>query len=165
MDEIETLAKQIRAKHALFVFDSCFSGTLISRNRTAVPKVINYLAAQPVRQFITSGEANQEVPDESVFRLIFVRPFEGEADAPGYGNQDGFITTTELANYLQDRMMYYRGDAQTPQYGKIRDPKLDRGDFIFILPDKNARATPSPNPSPAEAEKRRNPQKGMSLKS
>src|SRR5262245_476248 len=28
MDEIESFAKKIKAKHALFVFDSCFSGTI-----------------------------------------------------------------------------------------------------------------------------------------
>ncbi len=129
MDEIETVARRIRSKHALFVFDSCFSGSLVSRSKTFVPPVINYLAAQSVRQFITAGSDNQEVPDESVFRQMFVRGLEGEADA----NKDGYITGTELAVYLQEKVIYYRGEMQTPQYGKIRDPKLDRGDFIFTI--------------------------------
>lgn len=129
MDEIETVARRIRSKHALFVFDSCFSGSLVSRSKTVVPPIINYLSTQPVRQFITSGADNQEVPDESVFRQMFVRGLEGDADA----NKDDYITGTELAVYLQEKVIYYRRDLQTPQYGKIRDARLDRGDFIFIV--------------------------------
>jgi tetratricopeptide (TPR) repeat protein len=141
MDEIETAAKRIRSKHALFVFDSCFSGTLVSRGDVRVPRVIDYYAARPVRQFITSGADNQEVPDESIFRRVLVRGLEGKADA----NEDGYITGTELATYLQEQVTYYRGEAQTPQYGKIRDPRLDSGDFIFILPS----SPPPPDATPA----------------
>lgn len=139
MDDIENVAKKIRGKHALFVFDSCFSGTLLFRSKPSVPPIITYYSAFPVRQFITSGAANQEVPDESVFRQMFVRGLEGESDF----NRDGYITGTELATYLQDRVIYYRGESQTPQYGKIRDPKLDRGDFIFVLA-KNSPASNTP---------------------
>jgi hypothetical protein len=131
MDEIETVAKRIRSKHALFVFDSCFSGTLINRGEVRVPHVIDYYAARPVRQFITAGADNQEVPEESVFRRVFVRGLEGEADA----NKDHYVTGSELAMYLQDQVGRYRGTSQTPQYGKIRDPRLDSGDFIFPMPE------------------------------
>jgi hypothetical protein len=129
MDDIENVARKIRSKHALFIFDSCFSGTLLFRSKPVVPPIITYYSAFSVRQFITSGAANQEVPDESVFRQMFVRGLEGESDF----NKDGYITGTELATYLQEKVIYYRGESQTPQYGKIRDPKLDRGDFIFVL--------------------------------
>jgi formylglycine-generating enzyme required for sulfatase activity len=148
MDDIENLAKRIRSKHALFVFDSCFSGTLINRNKIVVPPIINYLATQNVRQFITSGEAGEEVPDESIFREMFVRGLEGEADKPPFGNNDGFITASELAYFLQDRVIYYAKTPQTPQYGKIRDPKLDRGDFIFTAGSQNGKVEPIPSPKP-----------------
>ncbi len=131
MDEVETAARRIRSKHALFVFDSCFSGTLVNKGGLRVPKVIDYYATRPVRQFITAGADNQPVPDESVFRQVFVRGLEGNADR----NNDGYVTGTELATYVQEQVLYYRGEAQTPQYGKIRDPRLDSGDFIFILPN------------------------------
>jgi tetratricopeptide (TPR) repeat protein len=129
MDEIETAARRIRSKHALFVFDSCFSGTLVNRGGLHVPTVIDYYATRPVRQFITAGSDNQPVPEESVFRQVFVRGLEGKADQ----NNDGYVTGTELATYVQEQVLYYRGESQTPQYGKIRDPRLDSGDFIFIL--------------------------------
>lgn len=138
-DEIQTVARRIRSKHALFVFDSCFSGLFISRSKAVVPKFIDYLAIQSVRHFITAGADNQEVPDESVFRQMFVRGLEGDADT----NKDSYITGMELSLYLQEKVIYYRGALQTPQYGKIRDPQLDRGDFIFITPS----STESNNPS------------------
>ncbi|MCY7377261.1 MAG: caspase family protein [Pyrinomonadaceae bacterium] len=40
MDTIQFYARKIQAKHALFVFDSCFSGKLVSRGNVAVPPFI-----------------------------------------------------------------------------------------------------------------------------
>ena len=130
MDDILNFAKKIQAKHALFVFDSCFSGRLVSRGEIAVPPIIQESIAYPVRQFITAGAANQPVPDESIFRRSFVRALEGEADR----NVDGYITGTELAEYLKEKVTNYSNRQQTPQYGKINDIELDKGDFVFIIP-------------------------------
>jgi len=129
MLEIEIFAKQMESKHAMFTFDSCFSGSLFEITR-AVPDTISVKTAEPVRQFITAGSAEQTVPDKSVFRSQFVAGLEGEADV----NKDGFITGTELAQYIEESVTNYTRRAQTPQYGKIRDPYLDKGDFVFINP-------------------------------
>lgn len=133
MDTVEAYARQIEAKHALFVFDSCFSGSLVTKTRGMVPPIINAKTTQPVRQFITAGADSQEVPDVSVFREQFVEGLEGEADL----NRDGYVTGSELATHLQDKVTNYTREAQTPQYGKIRDALLDRGDFVFVLPRVN----------------------------
>jgi len=130
MDTIQAYARQIQSKHALFVFDSCFSGKLVTRGNFVVPPHILEEAKYPVRQFITAGAANQTVPDESIFRKFFVRALEGEADRNG----DGYILGSELADYLKERVTNYSEGKQTPQYGKIRDVDLDRGDFVFVLP-------------------------------
>ena len=129
MLEIEIFAKQMESKHALFTFDSCFSGSLFEITR-AVPDTISIKTSEPVRQFITAGSAEQTVPDKSVFRNQFVAGLEGDADV----NKDGFITGTELAQYIEEKVTNYTRRAQTPQYGKIRDPYLDKGDFVFINP-------------------------------
>jgi uncharacterized protein (TIGR02145 family) len=137
MDSIERYAQEINAKHALFVFDSCFSGALITRTRSSVPPAITFKSTQPVRQFITAGTDEQEVPDVSEFRKQFVAGLKGEADR----NADGYITASELADFLQDTVSRYTRGSQTPQYGKIRDARLDKGDFVFILsgePDTSA---------------------------
>ena len=129
MLEIEIYAKQIDAKHALFVFDSCFSGSIFGLTR-AIPAAISDKTTKPVRQFITAGAADQEVPDDSVFRRQFVAALEGEADL----NHDGYVTGSELSQYLEYTVINYTRGAQTPQYGKIRDPFLDKGDFVFFTP-------------------------------
>src|SRR5205085_10547251 len=129
MQQMELYARRIQAKHALFLFDSCFSGSLFALSR-AVPDNIGYKTSRPVRQFITSGSADETVPDRSIFREQFIAAIEGEADA----NHDGYVTGSELGDFLQDRVVNYTRNAQHPQYGKIRNPNLDKGDFVFMLP-------------------------------
>ena len=143
MQMFEVYARRIQAKHALFVFDACFSGSLFALSRAA-PQIISYKTSQPVRQFITSGSANEEVPDESIFRAQFVRALQGEADS----DQDGYVTGAELGEFLQTTVVNYSHAAQHPQYGKIRNPNLDKGDFVFKLPEK-----PTPTPTPVIVER------------
>ena len=129
MQMIEVYAKRIQAKHALFVFDSCFSGSIFALSK-AIPEHISYRTGRHVRQFITSGSADEQVPDDGLFRQQFVEALEGEAD----WDSDGYVTGLELGEFLQRQIVNYSRGAQHPQYGKIRDPLLDKGDFVFQLP-------------------------------
>ncbi len=128
MQMIEVFAKRIQSKHALFLFDSCFSGSIFAMSR-AVPENISYKTSRPVRQFITSGGAEEQVPDISTFRQQFVSALKGEGDT----DDDGYLTGTELGEFLQSKVVNYTKGAQHPQYGKIRNPNLDKGDFVFAL--------------------------------
>ncbi|MCX6255908.1 MAG: caspase family protein [Bacteroidia bacterium] len=131
ISQIEIYAKQIDSKHALFLFDACFSGSLFTMTR-AIPDAISYKTTNPVRQFITSGSANEKVSDESIFRQQFITAITTDyADA----NKDGYLTGSELGEYLQTNVTNYSYNSQHPQYGKIRNPNLDKGDFVFILPN------------------------------
>ncbi|WP_321492922.1 caspase family protein [uncultured Desulfobacter sp.] len=134
MNQIISWCRQMDAKHALFLFDSCFSGTIFKqRDLPKMPPQISMLTGKPVRQFITAGSAGESVPAKSTFTPAFV-------DALTYGtadlNKDGFITGTELGVYLQNLSMSYV--QQTPQYGKIPDYELSRGDFVFASPGSAA---------------------------
>ena len=120
MQQIEVFAKRIESKHALFLFDSCFSGSLFALSR-AIPKSISYKTSWPVRQFITAGSAEETVPDRSTFREQFVAALEGEGDV----NEDGYITGTELGVFLQDTVINYTKESQHPQYGMTCSPKTD----------------------------------------
>lgn len=144
LDTIQNYARQIEAKHALFIFDSCFSGKLISRENITLPPAILEDVTYPVRQFITAGAANQVVLDDSIFRRAFVRGLNGEADRNG----DGYITGSELAAYLKEKVTNSSNRTQTPQYGKIRDIDLERGDFVFVVPNAGSVATSKPTPMP-----------------
>jgi formylglycine-generating enzyme required for sulfatase activity len=128
MNQILAWCRKMRAKHALFLFDSCFSGTIFKQRALPdTPPAISRLASKPVRQFITAGTAGEQVPASSTFTPAFV-------DALEYGlgdlNNDGYISGTELGLYLQDKVP--RHVRQTPQYGKITDYGLSRGDYIFL---------------------------------
>jgi uncharacterized caspase-like protein len=129
MQTVDTYARMIQSKHALFVFDACFAGAIFNATR-AIPQVIAEKTGRPVREFITSGTADQEVPDQSIFRREFVAALSGAGDI----DHDGYVTGAELGQFLESKVTNYSRGAQTPQYGKLRDPLLDQGDFVFVLP-------------------------------
>lgn len=128
MELMQVYAKQIQSKHALFLFDSCFSGSFFSISRS-VPANISYKTSQPVRQFITSGSANELVPDKSIFREQFIKALQGEGDL----DSDSYVTGSELGEFLQKNVINYSQGSQHPQYGKMRNPRLDKGDFVFPI--------------------------------
>jgi len=111
MNQILTWARRMEAKHALFLFDSCFS-----------------MAKLPVRQFITAGSADEEVPAKSVFTPAFIDALQYRL---GDLYKDGYVTGEELGLYLKNKV--HEHSEQTPQYGKIRDYDLSRGDFVFAV--------------------------------
>ncbi|BCG64444.1 MAG: hypothetical protein methR_P2222 [Methyloprofundus sp.] len=137
MNQIMTWSRNMDAKHALFLFDSCFSGSVFqSKALKDTPKYISRLSTKSVRQFITAGNEEDEVPASSTFTPAFVSALEdGLADRNG----DGYVTGSELGMYLQEEVP--KSVRQMPQYGKISDFKLSRGDFIFVL-DNNAGPEP-----------------------
>jgi len=134
MREIESISLRIKSRHVLMLFDSCFSGSLFALVR-AVPHDITEKSTLPVRQYITAGSEEEEVPDRSVFKRCFLIGLEGDADLTG----DGYITGSEMGMYLADKVVNYTNRQQHPQYGKINNPDLDRGDFIFVPPKREMR--------------------------
>lgn len=146
MEKMSEYARQIEAKHALFVFDSCFSGSLLSSLRGGVPPGITAVTSLPTRQFITAGSEQQAVPDKSVFRRYFVAGLSGGADING----DGYVTGVELFLYLQQHVTAERKEAQTPQYGVIDDARINRGDIVFALPRPAATPARPARPEPVD---------------
>jgi hypothetical protein len=153
MRDIESISMKIKSRHVIMLFDSCFSGSLFNIVR-AVPDDITEKAALPVRQYITAGREDEQVPDRSTFKRVFLIGLEGDADL----TKDGYITGSELGMYLADNVVNYTRRAQHPQYGKINNPSLDRGDFVFvpakspgtvspILPSTAKDKLPEPKPS------------------
>ena len=142
MSQVQTWAREIEAKHALFLFDSCFSGTVFKSRALPTPRHISDKTTRPVRQFITAGSAGEEVPANSVFLPSFIRAIEGEGDING----DGYVTGTELGQFLHEKVLGYNA-GQTPQYGKIQDPALDEGDFVFPLAAALTKAVPRTAPA------------------
>ena len=129
MSQVLAWSRQMEAKHVLFLFDSCFSGTVFkAKSLPKAPPHITHATGLKVRQYLTAGSAGEPVPARSVFTPAFV-------DALTYGwgdlNKDGYISGTEMGLYLQEKVPQHI--SQTPQYGKINDYELSRGDFVFVV--------------------------------
>lgn len=123
-------SKKIHAKHVLFMFDSCFSGTVLNlRNRVTPPHITDRIK-NPVRQFITAGRADEPVPDRSEFKKAFLNLLESRVEEP---TPDGYLTGVELGDYLYRTVPKF-SQGQHPQHGKIHDQQLNTGDFVFVLP-------------------------------
>ncbi len=129
MANLLVLAKRIRSRHVLFLFDSCFSGNILNARGKPTPNYITEVVKHPVRQLITAGSADEPVPDTSIFKTLFLDMLNGDRPEPF---PDGYLTGEELGLYLQQNLPKYNR-SQHPQYGKINDPNLDKGDFVFFM--------------------------------
>ena len=147
MRDFSGLVRLAQSKHVLAVFDSCFAGTVFETRSVGASAAITRATAEPVRQFITSGDADQEVSDDGTFRDLFLRAISGEERADANG--DGFVTGGELGAHLAFRVTNLTEAAQTPRFGKLRDRQYDQGDFVFALPQAPGRLRNRPAP-PAE---------------
>ena len=126
-------SKKIHAKHVLFMFDSRFSGTILNLQNQGTPLPITERIKNPVRQFITAGRADEPILSRSVFKTAFLNLLEGRVKEP---LPDGYLTGVELGDYLHRTVPVLPG-GQHPQHGKIYDPQLNKGDFVFVLPPDN----------------------------
>jgi hypothetical protein len=132
MRDFGSLVRLAQSKHVLSIFDSCFSGTVFEARAGAISAAITKKTTKPVRQFITSGDAGQQVRDDGSFREYFVRALRGEERADF--NNDGYVTGEELGLFLNQRVTALTSAAQTPKSGKLHDVRFNQGDFVFALP-------------------------------
>jgi hypothetical protein len=134
MQQFVTWAEDMRALHVFFAFDSCFSGTIF-RMRSGAESQSLTDAAAPVRQFLSAGGPREPVPAQSTFTPLVVRALNGAADR----NSDGFVTGTELSNWVQGEVIASK-IGQTPQFGKLTRANFDLGEIVF-QPPKGAAAS------------------------
>jgi hypothetical protein len=151
ISQFELWTKDLRCRHILFIFDSCFSGTIFTNRGEVIPRDISYNLAQPVRQFITAGSEKETTPSVSVLVPLLERALRyGEADM----NKDGYISGTELGMYLQREIIKRYQGKWHPLFGKSYDPKWDQGDFIFkVINPKPFQPPPPPPPPPSPVSK------------
>jgi formylglycine-generating enzyme required for sulfatase activity len=122
--------REANSRHVLAIFDSCFGGSVFHVARSAPPPAITRATTEPVREFISSGDAEQEVSDDGTFRKLFLDILAGkEPDADA--NHDGYVTGTELGLFLNQKITNLTDNRQTPRYGKLNVLGYDRGDFVF----------------------------------
>lgn len=131
MGTFEGYARSMLARHALFVFDTCFGGTIFEATRATVESAagtdrLRELLDQKVRMFLTAGDETQRVPDFSVFRRSLVTGLGGAAD----GNHDGVVLGHELGSYVRTRVS--EDSSTTPLWGRMLAGTLGKGDIAFF---------------------------------
>jgi len=149
MRDFGKFVRYAESKHVFTIFDSCFAGTIFNVARSSdTPPQITRITTQPVRQFLTSGDAGQTVADNGSFADLFIEALEGKRRADP--NADGYLTASELGVFLDTKVSNLTNNRQTPRYGKLQDRKYDKGDFVFRL----ASASPTRSAPPtAQADK------------
>ena len=76
---------------------------------------------------------------------VYVSPLDNS-------NGDGYMTVSELSSFIFSKVVNYSKGAQHPQYGKIRNPNLDKGDFVFMAAGQETTLTSSSSSSLIEFE-------------
>jgi Tfp pilus assembly protein PilF len=126
--------KGISTKHTLLVADACFSGGIF-KTRAAfetAPRPIQELYRLPSRNAMTSGDMG-EVPDKSVFVAYFLKRLTE--------NRQTYFSAETLFGSMRKAVMNNSPNAQTPQYGEIREVGDEGGDFIFVRREERSSVT------------------------
>lgn len=157
---VSAIAKEVaevRARHLLLAFNTCFSGALVPAIRTrsadssgmepprAAPLAsevadwVETLLARPAHLVMTAGDGSQTVPDEdAAFGRAFVEGLYGAADLDG----DGLILAAELGQHVRSRVAretYKAGRPNDPLFVALPVPggegaAAQGGDFVFLSP-------------------------------
>jgi Caspase domain/Sel1 repeat len=147
LTEIRSPMAEVLAKHILFVFDSCFAGTIFTSRggndapRELSPDVVARLMEKPARDIITAGGANERIPAHSPIPKLLLAALSGEADR----YRHGVISAAEINMYFRDQVRYLPGNNITPQQGRLQDPNFAEGEFLFRVPTSGGLA-PKPPP-------------------
>jgi hypothetical protein len=102
MEEVRGMVSDVNARQVLFVFDSCFSGTIFAARSPSNPvgrlsdSDVADLTKLPVREFITAGDIKEKIPAHSPVPQLLLNAINGAADPYGVG----VVTGQQIAQYL-----------------------------------------------------------------
>lgn len=128
---------ELPARHILVVLDACHSGFALGSAANIYRSAERFRAdinRDRSRKVITSAKRDQlaldggPVPGHSLFTGTLINGFNwGEADIDG----NGFITSSELGLYLQQKVGQASKSTQTPEFGSFyRD---EQGEMVISL--------------------------------
>lgn len=130
MSSIHEMIKRYKAKHILFVFDSCYSGLGLKRSggvHTAkIDGFLKSMAQKPTSLILTAGGKNEQATEEKGHG-IFTKSFLDVLDGDGVASHGGFILASDIAQQVRKKVHDKSGGKQIPQFGIL----AGEGDFIF----------------------------------
>jgi len=130
MDELGRLAREIPAKHVLFLVDACFSG-IAATSGSDLPENTFGLVQEAyfdAKQIITASsrfEPAKEKDGHGYFTKALLEAFQ---DPAADENKDGFLTASELYKYLVPKVQMMNS-SQTPKLAKF---SLGIGETLFF---------------------------------
>ena len=131
MRQLRSITQRIKAKHIMFIMDSCYSGLGFSRAAGVAPGASDYIkkiTSFRAVQMITAGGMNEQVAEaggRGLFTRNLLLALNGRADL----DRDGYITGSELGTYLRPVVSKASGNRQTPNFGRFEG----EGEYIFSL--------------------------------
>lgn len=132
MNQVRVFSQRLRARHVLYLIDSCFAGLGLTKSGTIPPSERDYLrkiTTRKAHQILTAGGKGELVHLEQgglgVFTEYVLEALDGSADR----DEKGFITFSDIASYVKPRVSSFTGTRQIPQYGSIDG----EGEFVFVL--------------------------------
>lgn len=132
--DVQRCIRNMNCRHVLLISDSCFSGSLLLRERSvssAHPEA-DELESQNSRWIISSGRANEAVQDGVGENSPFAKAILDQLRR----NDNPKLLSEDLARKL--RYDTRENAKQMPQYGKLDVPGANDGQFIFYLRDREA---------------------------
>jgi len=119
----------MKSKHIALLLDSCFSGLALKRSIAQVKEMnfdyYNDLLSRKSINILTAGD-DQPVSDISPFTKAIIEGLYNKG--LDINDRDGYVTFTELAAYVKDKVEKSTNRRQRPQFDNLSD---EDGDFIF----------------------------------
>ena len=129
MTSIHEMIKKYRAKHILFVFDSCYSGLGLKRGGGSAKTpsgFIKTMAQKRVTQIITAGGKDEQAAEEKGHG-VFTRALLDALDGKDGLSKDGYILASDMGQTIRRKVSEKTNSRQTPLFGWL----AGEGDFIF----------------------------------
>lgn len=131
----EVSGQLLKARHQLFIFDSCYGGAIGRKARNLTeegypPRYIEKVSSNRARQFLTAGGKNEQVlaggpHGYSYFTGYLLEALNGKADR----DADSYVTMSELSSFLLSAASTWD---HTPRWGVL--PEHEQGEFWFRVP-------------------------------
>lgn len=135
MDQVRNFSRRLKAKHVLYLIDSCYAGLGLTRSGSIPASEKDYLrkiTTRKAHQMLVAGgkgELAHEEGSHGVFTKYILEALDGAADR----DEKGYITFSDISAYVKPKVSRQTKNSQIPQYGNLDG----EGEFVFI-----AAATP-----------------------
>lgn len=130
MDDLGRLAREIPAKHVLFLIDACYSGLAATKGSTVPMNTFGLVhqAYFDARQIITASSQFEPAKEKNGHGYFTKALLDALQDASADENADGFLTATELYKYLLPKVQVMNSN-QSPRIAKF---SLGIGETMFF---------------------------------